>query len=93
MQRPNDGRQEIGQRSVLRKRPAVLNREPEQPGAARGEDQVLVGDEADFYGIGYVYTPAKWIDLYAALKQHTLDRSVGGFQDVNILMVGSRARF
>lgn len=59
----------------------------------RGEDQALAGDEADVYGVGYVYTPAPWIDLYAALKQHTLDRSVGSFENVNILMVGSRVKF
>jgi predicted porin len=59
----------------------------------RGEDQAAVGDEADFFGIGYVYTPVAWADLYAALKQHRLDRSAGDFDDINVLMVGSRLKF
>ena len=41
----------------------------------RAENQLAAGDTSDFYGIGYVYTPAAWLELYAALKQHTLDRS------------------
>ena len=59
----------------------------------RGEDQALAGDEADFYGVGYVYTPAPWIELYGLLKQHTLDRSVGSFENINLVMVGTRVKF
>jgi len=40
----------------------------------RGEDQAAAGDESDFFGIGYVYTPVAWAELYALVKQHQLDR-------------------
>jgi hypothetical protein len=59
----------------------------------RGEDQAVNGDEADFYGIAYVWTPAPWAELYAMVKQHTLDRSGASFQDVKFVMVGSRLKF
>jgi predicted porin len=59
----------------------------------RGEDQAAAGDEADFYGVGYVYNPVAWADIYALLKQHTLDRPSANFQDVTVLLVGTRVRF
>lgn len=59
----------------------------------RGKDQAAVGDEADFYGVAYVWTPAPWAELYAMVKQHSLDRSGASFQDINFVMVGSRLRF
>jgi predicted porin len=59
----------------------------------RGEDQAAVGDEGKVTGIGYVYTPVAWADLYALYKRHSLDRPGASFQDIDIAMVGSRLRF
>ena len=40
-----------------------------------GDDFAAVGDEAKMYGIGYVWNPVRWLELYAAYKMHELDRS------------------
>jgi predicted porin len=60
---------------------------------AQGEDFVLGGDEAKMYGIGYVWNPIRWLELYAGYKIHELDRSVGSFDDVKIGHLGTRVRF
>jgi hypothetical protein len=60
---------------------------------AIGQDQALSGDEAKMYGIGYVYTPVAWAEIFALLKQHSLDRSVGSFDDIQFFMAGSRIKF
>jgi hypothetical protein len=60
---------------------------------AMGDDFVTVGDEAKMYGIGYVWSPARWLELYAAYKVHELDRTVGTFDDVKIGTLGTRVRF
>ncbi len=59
----------------------------------RGEDIGANGDEADVIGIGYVYTPQKWIELYAGVKQHSLDRPGTGFDDISFAMAGTRIKF
>lgn len=59
----------------------------------RGEDQAAAGDEADFFGIGYVYTPVAWAELYALVKQHQLDRTGASLQDINVAMLGTRLKF
>lgn len=59
----------------------------------RGQDQAAAGDEADFYGIAYVWTPVAWADFYGLLKRHTLDRAGANFQDIDIAMIGTRLRF
>lgn len=59
----------------------------------KGEDQAAAGDEAEFYGIGYVNTLTKWAELYAAAKVHSLDRPGANFDDIKIVTVGSRIKF
>ncbi len=59
----------------------------------RGEDQAATGDEADFYGVGYVWTPVPWAEFYGLLKRHTLDRPGASFQDIDVAMIGTRIRF
>lgn len=59
----------------------------------RGEDQAAAGDEADFFGVGYVYTPVSWADIYTLAKQHRLDRSGASFDNINVVMIGSRLKF
>jgi len=60
---------------------------------AMGEDFVAVGDEATMYGIGYVWNPVRWLELYAAYKIHQLDRTAGSLEDVTIGTIGTRVRF
>ena len=58
-----------------------------------GEDFVAVGDEATVYGIGYVWNPVRWLELYAAYKVHSLDRTAGSLEDIKIGTLGTRVRF
>ena len=59
----------------------------------QGEDLATVGDEGDMIGIGYVWTPIQWAEIYAAFKRHGLDRAGVDADDINIMMIGSRIRF
>jgi Gram-negative porin len=60
---------------------------------AMGQDQLLGGDEATMFGIGYVLTPIAWAEVFALFKQHSLDRSGGSLDDIQFFMVGSRIKF
>ncbi|HEU0259954.1 MAG TPA: porin [Burkholderiales bacterium] len=63
---------------------------------AMGDDFLAVGDEAKMYGIGYVWNPIRWLELYAAYKIHELERSAangGSLEDVTIGTIGTRVRF
>ncbi len=44
-------------------------------------------------GVGYVYTPVKWLNLYPGYNNHSLDRRSGNYDDVNTVLVGSRLKF
>lgn len=61
----------------------------------RGEDQLTtnLGEEGEVIGIGYVYKPAKWAELYAGYKVHSLDANGASFDDITIITVGSRLKF
>jgi hypothetical protein len=60
---------------------------------AMGDDFAAVGDEAKMYGIGYVWNPVRWLELYAAYKVHQLDRAAGSLEDITIGTLGTRVRF
>jgi hypothetical protein len=61
---------------------------------AKGEDFVTVGDEATMYGIGYVWNPVRWLEIYAAYKIHSAQTTAAGdLEDVKIGHVGTRIRF
>jgi uncharacterized membrane protein len=61
---------------------------------ALGDDFVATGDEATMYGIGYVWNPIRWLELYAAYKIHQLDLGTGAsLEDVKIGTIGTRVRF
>jgi hypothetical protein len=63
---------------------------------AQGEDFAAIGDEAKMMGVGYVWNPIRWLELYAAYKIHELDRPAalgGSMGDVKIAHVGTRVRF
>jgi len=61
---------------------------------AMGDDFVATGDEAKMYGIGYVWNPIRFLELYAAYKIHELDLGIGtSLEDVKIATIGTRVRF
>ena len=58
-----------------------------------GDDQAASGDEAKVYGVGYVFVPIAWAEIFALYKLHTLDRSGVSLEDINFFMFGSRVKF
>jgi hypothetical protein len=58
-----------------------------------GDDQAASGDEASVYGIGYVFTPVAWAELFALYKMHSLDRPGVSLEDITFFMVGTRVKF
>lgn len=59
----------------------------------RGEDYLMKGDVSQQVGLGYVYQAAKWLELYGLAKKHYLNSDAGDYDDINILMLGSRLKF
>ena len=57
----------------------------------KGENQRADGEESDMIGVGYVWAPVAWADIYAAVKRHSLD--VSGAEDISVFMVGTRVKF
>ncbi|WP_432472782.1 porin [Amphritea sp. HPY] len=57
------------------------------------EDLAQLGDESTTVGLGYVYKPIKWIDMYAGINQNSLDRSGSNFDDITIATIGARVKF
>ena len=60
---------------------------------ASADDQNAAGDEAKMVGLAYVYNAAKWAELYAVVKSHSLDRPGTDFENVRIVMAGTRLKF
>ena len=60
---------------------------------AEGEDFAALNDESKMYGIGYVWNPIRWLELYAAYKIHELDRPGITTEDITIGHIGTRVRF
>ena len=60
---------------------------------AQGDDFAALNDESKMYGIGYVWNPIRWLELYAAYKIHELDRPGLTTEDVTIGHIGTRVRF
>ncbi len=58
-----------------------------------GEDQATAGDEADVFGIGYVYKAAGWAELYALLRNFSLEQPGVTYEDVRVIMAGTRLKF
>jgi hypothetical protein len=59
----------------------------------QGKDQEAAGDDAKQYGIGYVFTPIAWAEIYALYKRHSLDRPGASLQDIDFAMIGTRVKF
>jgi hypothetical protein len=61
---------------------------------AMGDDFTNVGDEAKMVGIGYVWSPVRWLEVWASYKVHSLDSTVlGAVEDITIGTIGTRIRF
>jgi len=58
-----------------------------------GNDFDAAGDDSTAFGLAYVYSAAKWLELYAGGKIHSLDRTGADLDDVTIVAVGSRIKF
>ena len=57
------------------------------------EDLAQTDDKAKGTGIGYVFSPVRWADIYATYMIFKLDRTGADLNDVTVAAVGSRIRF
>jgi len=57
------------------------------------EDMFLAGDEGKTYGVGYVWNPIRWFELYAQYRIFQLDRPAVSAEDVTVASIGTRIRF
>jgi len=65
------------------------------------KDQAQAGDDGRSIGLGYVWTPVRWTEIYAGYHIFTLDRDNNaagvplGFdiEDIKVLAIGTRIRF
>lgn len=60
---------------------------------ARGEDYLEEGDVSQQVGLGYVYQATDWLELYGLAKRHYLDSDTADYDDISILMLGTRLKF
>lgn len=60
---------------------------------AETKDLRLKGDQAETVGVGYVYEPAQWLDIYAGYRRHSLSGVGAEYSNVNVAMLGSRIKF
>lgn len=59
----------------------------------RGEDFAVEDDRSKAFGLGYVYAAQKWLDVYAGIKQHQLDRVGASYDDISFVTAGLRLKF
>lgn len=57
------------------------------------EDHALAGDEGKSYGLGYVWNPIAWAEVYANYHIFQLDRVGVSVEDVTVATIGTRVRF
>jgi len=57
------------------------------------DDNGAAGDEGKSYGLGYVWTPQRWAEIYAGYHLFTLDRTGVSLEDITIFAIGTRVRF
>lgn len=60
---------------------------------AVGDDQVAVDDQAKEIGLEYAFKPKPWADLYVAAKKLSLDRTGVDYEDITVLLAGTRLVF
>ena len=56
-------------------------------------DQAARDDEGTSIGIGYVWNPVRWAELYAGYHLFTLDRPGVSVEDITVFALGTRIRF
>lgn len=57
------------------------------------KDLDMKGDESSHYGGAYVVKPWKIVELYAAGRVYTLDRTRANLEDISQIMAGTRIKF
>jgi hypothetical protein len=63
------------------------------------DDNAANGDEGKSYGIGYVWNPVRWLEIFANYRMYELDRDAAllapgvGIEDVTVGAIGTRIRF
>jgi hypothetical protein len=61
---------------------------------AMADDNAANGDEGKSYGIGYVWNPIRWLEIFANYRIYQLDRTGGvSLEDVTVAALGTRVRF
>jgi hypothetical protein len=60
---------------------------------AMGDDQSAAGDEASSMSLAYVYTPISWAELFALAKKAQLDQPGVSYEDLTLVMIGTRLKF
>lgn len=60
---------------------------------AQGRDYMLDGDRSSMVGVGYVHTAATWLELYAGIKSHGLERVGRDFHAITLITAGTRLKF
>jgi Gram-negative porin len=57
------------------------------------DDQSARDDEGTSIGLGYVFNPVRWAELYAGYHVFSLDRPGVDFEDITVFALGTRVRF
>lgn len=57
------------------------------------EDIAAAGDEGDSIGVGYVWSPTRWAEIYSGYHLFTLDRPGVSVEDITVFTIGTRIRF
>lgn len=57
------------------------------------DDIAAAGDEGKSYGVGYVWSPQRWAEIYAGYHLFTLDRPAVSLEDITVFSIGTRIRF
>jgi len=60
---------------------------------ALGDDQSAAGDEAKSMSLAYVFTPISWAELFALAKKAQLDQPGTAYEDITLVMLGTRLKF
>jgi hypothetical protein len=66
---------------------------------AQVKDQAAQGDDGKTYGVGYVWNPQRWLELFANYRIYQLDRDSSllaagvGIEDIAVGAIGTRIRF
>jgi hypothetical protein len=57
------------------------------------KDQAARDDDGKSIGLGYVWSPVRWTEIYAGYHVFTLDRPAVSIEDIKAYVIGTRIRF